>query len=187
MERALTEAFRGAGGDAIRKSRTEAKRKIRRRKRLRDSFLHSQLILNYPLAGTPLEGMSWHLKPSQQAVPLTDYPFRQLWKNAKTKDGEVRRDKNNKIIKVPAGISIQVNKGSRKILRHAFILTMKNGHTGIFQRRYKNKRLPLDKLFSSRVSDVASDDNFMPSLRESAQVEFTDTMFRLLKIKLGQL
>ena len=54
------------------------------------------------------------------------------------------------------GVSILVNKGKRKLVKGAFLATMKSGHTGVFFREGR-KRLPIKHALSSRVSGVFSD------------------------------
>lgn len=45
------------------------------------------------------------------------------------------------------GVSVTVKRGSRKIIKHAFIAQVGRGHLGVFQRKTK-KRLPIEEKFT---------------------------------------
>jgi len=68
------------------------------------------------------------------------------------------------------GVSVQIKRtGSREVLRHAFMGTMKSGHVGVFERESYTKRpyreffpyaklperfrLPIEEMFSLRITD----------------------------------
>lgn len=51
------------------------------------------------------------------------------------------------------GLSVSIKKGSRKVITHGFISTMKSGHTGGFIRRGKT-RLPIDELYGPSVTHL---------------------------------
>lgn len=50
------------------------------------------------------------------------------------------------------GVTVQVKRG-RRLVRHAFIATMKTGHRGVF-RRVGRRRLPIKELYGPAVIDI---------------------------------
>jgi hypothetical protein len=174
VDKALLSAAKAAGGDAIRKSRTLAKREIRKRKTIKDHRLHKALFLTYPFKTEKLNDLVWKLKFSDKPFPLAYFKHRQL-KAA----GKGRKKRN-------AGIQVEVNVGEPEVLRHAFLAKMRSGFLNVFQRVGK-KRLPIEPLFSSRVSDVANDAGFMPLVQGRAKAEFEDTFHRVFALRMGSI
>jgi hypothetical protein len=79
-------------------------------------------------SGTDIAGMSWAVDVSGEPVPLVAYPYRQ------TKQG----------------VSVEVNRGKRTLLKGAFVATLKSGHVGVFRRQGK-ARLPIEELRGSSL------------------------------------
>lgn len=156
----LERAVYRAGVDAIRKMKAEASRLIRERKRLKGKFIRKGIVIRTP---NGKGGLVWELGFSGAKVPVFDYPVRQ---------GRT-------------GVSVTINKGARKIIKHAFIATMPTGHQGVFQ-RIGRARLHIKELYSSRVSDAARDSDLLPKVANlglstfahafarNAQAEFAD-------------
>jgi len=56
---------------------------------------------------------------------------------------------------VRKGVSVKVKRsGSRKVIAHAFIATMKSGHRGVFTRDKGAGRLPISEMFSIAVQQA---------------------------------
>jgi hypothetical protein len=163
VDAAILWAARRAGSDAIRKARTAAKAKIKKRKRMKQRRVQSGLPLTFPAATSKLGDLIWRMGVSGETVPLGEYPSRQT----------------------KSGVKLEVNVGEPERLKHAFIATLKSGHRSVFQRSGK-KRLPIEELFTTRLSDVASDTGFMPDVAEAAQKEFLSTFDRLLTMRLAR-
>lgn len=164
LERALTKAMSWAGRDAIRSVRTAGSRGVRGRKRLKAGRVNASLVLTFPKGAKHIDDMAWRMDVSGKPIPLVDFPNRQTKK----------------------GVSVAVNKGRRTLVLSAFRATMKSGHTGIFKRRAA-KRLPIDELFSTRVSDVFRDADFVPALLDRGQAVFSTTFNRVLPLELAKL
>jgi hypothetical protein len=108
--------------------------------------------------------MRWMMKVSGKPVPLAEYPVRATRQ----------------------GVMVEVNKGKRKLVRGAFIRTMKSGHKGVFRRKGA-RRLPLRELFTTRVSDVFNDAGFVPAVHTIAQNKFQTTFARLFAMNLQKI
>lgn len=99
-----------------------------------------------------------------------------------TIDGKAQPIINFGARQVASGVSVNV-KGSRKIIKHAFISTMKSGHRGVFLRarwvkaagympiKTKSGREKLFEAFTTRVTEVFEDKREM--YQEKAQQKFT--------------
>jgi hypothetical protein len=162
VERATARALSKAGGDAARFMRTGSARLVRARKRLKLARVLRSLPLTFP-RGKAIEDLVWLMDVSGAAIPLIDYPSRQ----------------------VKSGVSVAVNAGGRSILKSAFIATMGNGHRGVFFRTGKS-RLPIKEAFTTRVSDVFNDAGMIEGVLEGAQAKFAATFERLLPLELDK-
>lgn len=163
VDQALLRAMTKAGGEAARAMRAESSRHIRKRKRFRVSLVNRSLPLEFP-KGRELGDLEWRMRVSGEAMPLTALPHRQQ----------------------RAGVSVEVNKGQRKLVKSAFVATMASGHKGIFHRMGKG-RLPIDEAFTSRISDVMQDQEAIPAAYARAQVVFSSAFTRLFDLELGKL
>ena len=67
------------------------------------------------------------VRSSRKAIPLIEFPTRQ----------------------VATGVSTRAW-GKQQIIQHAFIATMKSGHTGVF-RRHTKSRLPIEELWGPTI------------------------------------
>lgn len=162
VEKALARAVSKAGGDAIRFMKVGSSRLLRQRKRFRVSRVNKALPLTFP-RGKAIEDLEWRMDVSGAAVPIVDFPHSQN-----------RR-----------GVSVAVNKGGRKLLGSAFVATMRSGHRGVFERAFRGApRLPIQEVFSSRVSDVFHDRDFVPFVQAGAQVRFSSAFERLFALEL---
>jgi hypothetical protein len=154
-ERLVLRAATRGGSSAIRAARTQASREVRARKALKASKVARALELRFP-SGT--QSLEWHLDVDGVAMPLTAYPFRQ----------------------VADGVSVRVNRGAPKLLKSAFVATMRSGHVGIF-RRTGAERLPIKELFTTRVTDVFDDSGMVDRVFARAGAVFASTFRRNLE------
>lgn len=163
LERALVATLSKSGRDAIRALKAESSRVVRARKRLKVKRVNAALPLTFP-KGRDISDLVWRMDVSGEAVRVVDYPHRQTRK----------------------GVSVAINVGKRKLIKGAFLATMKSGHRGVFKREGK-ARLPIDELFSTRVSDVFGDAGMIPAVQERAQLVFSQTFDRVLPLELRKL
>lgn len=163
LERALFRTLRMSGGDAIRAMRTASNRAIRFRKRMKASSVTRGLVLRMPRGRQVIENLEWRVDVSGASVPLSAYPYRQI----------------------KSGVSVAVNKGKRKHIKGAFVARMQSNHVGIFVRRGKG-RLPIDELFSTRISDVFSDHGMVPAVFARGSQVFSTSFARLLPLELAK-
>lgn len=70
------------------------------------------------------------------------------------------------------GVTVKVKRArGRKLLKSAFIATMKSGHRGVFQRRTE-KRLPIDEIFSTSVADAVQNESTFRGIETVARTRF---------------
>lgn len=162
MKRAIVRALRKAGATALRDMRAEASKRIRQRKRIRPSYISRALTLRRS-SGSDIASMSWALRVSGEPVPLVAYPHRQTSK----------------------GVSVEVNRGKRTLLKGAFVATMRSGHEGVFRRRGKG-RLPIDELRGSRPVDALLHEGEAQGVAERGGKSFAATFTRVLPLEVGK-
>jgi hypothetical protein len=156
---AIRRALKKAGMTGLRDARSEASKRIRARKRLKAAIVAKALVMDKPL-GKAEEG-SWALRVRGTPVPLTAYPHRQTKK----------------------GVSVEVNKGKRTLIKSAFIATMTSGHRGIFLRRGA-KRLPIDERFGSRPVDALLHKGEAEAVGQRGARSMVSAFARLLEMEL---
>lgn len=159
---ALKRALRKAGSTALRDMRSEASKRIRARKRIKSSYISRALSLSRP-SGGDINSMKWAVLVSGEPVPLIAYPVRQTKK----------------------GVSVEVNRGKRTLLKGAFIATMKNGHKGVFRRLGKT-RLPIRELLGSRPVDALLHEGEAQGVADRGGVSFAATFARVLPLEIGK-
>lgn len=137
--------------------KAESSRLVRARKKFKVAKVNQSLPLTFPSAGAPIHRLVWRMDVSGQTMPLSAFPARQTRK----------------------GVVVQVNAGSPKLFKSAFLATMKSGHTGVFYRQGA-ARLPIDEAFSTRISDVFHDEGMIPAVQARAQSVFASAFARLL-------
>ena len=159
---AISRAVRKASGNSVREMRTEASRIIRSRKALKLKHVRKALVPR-KARGRGLD-QSWGLDVSGKRTRLSDYPHRQ----------------------VKAGVRVEVNKGSKALVRSAFVATMRgSGHKGIFVRRGA-RRLPIKELMSSRPVDVLRESGESERVAVRGARSFFSNLDRLLKAELDK-
>lgn len=146
----LKRAVASALNRTITQVKTQATRSVRSEVKLKAKDIHDRLVLirAHSSKSASLQ-MQAIMKISGKPVPLISYGARQTKK----------------------GLAVHVKK-SRVILKHAFMARMRSGHGGIFVRKTK-KRLPIQELYSTRVSDVFKNTGFIPKLTHFAQGKFS--------------
>src|SRR6185503_6170312 len=110
-------ALRKAGGDALRALRAATKRSIRERTRIRAGYLANRSLPLTFAKGSKLQHFVWTMDVSGAPVPLGEYPRRQTRK----------------------GVSLEIVRGSRKLLKHAFLAVGRSGRVGVFLRPGKQR------------------------------------------------
>lgn len=163
VERALANVLSKAGGDAARAMRTEAGRKVRERKQMKAGVVRKALPLTFPTS-KEITRLAWRMDVSGAMVPVSAFPHRQTRK----------------------GVSVQINRSSRSLIRSAFVAVMPSGHKGVFI-RHGRARLPIKEAFTTRVSDVFGDGGFIPTVQARAQRVFGAAVVRLMPLELGKL
>lgn len=165
IDKALQRSLSAAGGDAIRAVRADSKRRVRKRKRIRAEYLADRALpLAYPRKGAPIDAMVWTMRASGKEVPLGKYPARQ----------------------VKRGVSVQVNKGQRRLIEGAFLAKMASGHVGVFKREGR-WRLPIKHGLSSRTSDTMQDKGTPEAVLLRGHTVMGRTFRRLMPLELAKL
>lgn len=164
MTAAIARAVRKAAATSLRDMRSEASKRVRARKRLRAGIVHKAIHLKRPRISTrSIDGADWGLNISGKAVSLAQYPHRQTKR----------------------GVSVEVNKGKRTLVKSAFITTLKSGRRGIWVREGK-ARLPIRELLGSRPVDALLHEGEAEGVQERGRASFASTFARMLPIELGK-
>lgn len=162
LKAALRRSLRKAGATALRDMRSEASKRIRARKRIKSRYITRALTLRRA-KGSDIAGMEWALDVSGEPVPLVAYPHRQTKK----------------------GVSVEVNRGKRTLVKGSFVATMKSGHEGVFRRR-GNARLPIDELRGSRPVDALLHEGEADGVAARGGKSFEETFVRVLPLEIGK-
>lgn len=162
LKRAVIRALRKAGATALRDMRSEATKRIRQRKRIAPKYISRALSLARP-RGSDIASMSWAVNVSGEPVPLVAYPHRQTAK----------------------GVSVEVNRGKRTLIKGAFVATMKSGHEGVFRRTGK-ARLPIKELRGSRPVDALLHEGEAQGVAERGGKSFSSTFHRVLPLEVSK-
>lgn len=157
-EKAVWEAARKGGNTTLRRMQAEANRRVRAQRNLKQRFVKNALRLQFPRrrGSSSRQSLQWQMNVRGDGVGLINYSPR-----------ETKR-----------GVSVNVA-GQRQLIEGAFIATMDSGHTGVF-RRTGTGRLPIEELFSTRVSDVFLNTGFIPELHQFVQQTFDENWRRLV-------
>jgi hypothetical protein len=164
---AVFRATKLAGTSALRAMRAEGSRRIREKKGIQASKIDQALSMSFPNTNRTSQ-INWTLIGKAKPLPLMSFGARQVGR----------------------GVSVEVTKGKRSIVKHAFIATMQSGHVGVFMRRgekqimrkgrYKGeKKQPIYERFSASVAPALKEASPMV-LQRGASV-FRDTFNRVLR------
>lgn len=162
LKRAVVRALKKAGATALRDMRSEASKRIRARKRIKVSYISRALTLARP-KGSDIAGMSWAVNVSGEPMPLVAYPHRQGKK----------------------GVTVEVNRGKRTLVKGAFVATMKSGHVGVFRRTSK-ARLPIRELLGSRPVDALLHKGEAQGVADRGGASFAATFTRVLPLEIAK-
>jgi hypothetical protein len=163
VSRAVTAAFKKAGGDALRFMRAEAKRQVRARVRIRAGYLANK---SFPLRyarGKTLDELSWEMRVSGREVPLGEYPARQTKR----------------------GVKVEVERGKRVLLKSAFLAKGRAPRKGVFLRPTK-KNYPMGHRLGLRVSDSMTDGRIPQAVLGRTGVKMFYAFQRLFPLELGK-
>lgn len=162
LKRALVRALRKAGATALRDMRSEASKRIRQRKRIKPRYITRALTLRRA-KGSDIAGMEWAVDVSGEPVPLVGYPHRQTKR----------------------GVSVEVNRGKRTLVKSSFVATMKSGHKGVFRRR-GSARLPIQERRGSRALDALRHKGEAEGVAARGGKSFGETFTRVLPLEIGK-
>jgi hypothetical protein len=162
---AINRAAQMAGSNALRAMRAEASRRIRETKGIQARQIDSAITMVFATT-KPV----WALIAKAKPLPLFAFGARQ----------------------VKSGVSVEVTKGKRAIVRHAFLATMQSGHKGVFLRRGTKQRMakgryvgklkqPIFELFTASVSNALRD--AAPQVLERGESVFRATFMRMMKVR----
>lgn len=175
MKAALRRALTKAGSTALRDMRSEAVKRIRERKAIRPKYISRALTLSK--RGGSINDLEWALNVSGKPVPLIAYPHRVV-RGKKGRGGIGPRSQG--------GLSVEVNRGKRTIVRGAFVATMPDsGHVGIFRRR-GIKRKPIEELLGSRPVDALLHRGESEGVAARGGRSFAATFERVLPLEIGK-
>jgi hypothetical protein len=162
LKSALARALRKAGATALRDMRSEGSKRVRSMKRIKATYVRRAMTLRRSKGGEVAD-MLFALDVDGDAVPLTAYPNRQTKK----------------------GVSVEVNRGKRTLIKGAFKGKMGSGHSGVFKRRGK-ERLPIDEQRGSRPVDALLHKGEADAVAERGGKSFGDTFLRVLPLEIGK-
>lgn len=163
LRSACVRTLRKAGATALRDMRSEANKRIRTRKRIAGKYIARSLRIRRPTGSDP-STMSWHVELDGSPVPLVAYPHRQTKR----------------------GVSVEVNRGKRTIVKGAFLAVMSSGHEGVYKREGK-KRLPIRELLGSRPVDALLHQGEADAVGKRGARSLTETFRRLFPVEVGKL
>jgi len=162
MPKAVKSALRKAGSTALRDMRAEATKRVRERKRIKGKYIREALVLGRP-RGANVDAWQWRVDVKGTPVPLVAYPHRQT-----------RR-----------GVSVEVNRGKRTLIKGAFLATMASGHKGVWIRRGR-KRLPIRELLGSRPADALLHKGEAEGVLARGAATFVAGFARLLPLEMAK-
>lgn len=140
--------------------RAEAARRIGRQYNMKVSTAKNQMVISRATR----DSLTASIVVSGRPIPLIEFDARKTW----------------------AGVTVKI-KGSRKLVRHAFIATMKSGHVGVYERLARGKgsgRLPIEQLFSLSLPAAFTQKEIMDALKQVATERFGETMRQQMRFVL---
>lgn len=162
----MSKTLRRAKGSSLRAMKSDASKRIRKRKRLKVKAVNKAMKI-VDRKAREIEDLAWGIRMRGDRFRLVDYPHRQIKK----------------------GVSAAVNKGKRTFVKGAFVATMpkprkKGGgfgkpHKGVF-RRLGKKRLKIRELLASRPVDALLHKGEAQAVRDRGRDEFVKTALRNL-------
>lgn len=162
LKAAARRALRKAGTTALRDMRSEASKRIRARKAIKPRYITRALTLRKSKGGD-ISDMEFAVDVSGEPVPLVAYPNRQGKK----------------------GVTVEVNRGKRTLVKGSFVATMKSGHKGVFKRR-GTARLPIRELMGSRPVDALLHKGEAEAVAARGSKSLSETFTRVLPLEIGK-
>lgn len=156
----ILKALRKAGSTALRDMKAEANKRVRARKRIKSRLIGKAFRIRSPRTSS-IAAMQWAIDVRGAKGRVSDYPYRQTRK----------------------GVSVEINKGKRTLIKGAFMATLKSGHKGVYMRRGP-MRLPIHELLASRPVDALLHKGEAEGVLERGQGTMVKTFARLLPIEL---
>jgi hypothetical protein len=164
VERAVFRALKKAGGDALRRLRAESKRQTRARVAIRAGYLANTALPLRFATGRGVAELEWVMRVSGRETPLGEYPRRQTKK----------------------GVSVEVQRGKRTLIKSAFLARSKSGRLSVFLRPSKF-RYPMGHRLGMSVADSMSDGR-VPALALATAGQVLGASFvRLFPLELAKL
>lgn len=172
-EKATVRALNRAGDQAI----TAASREIRKRYNLKAATVRSQIKVRTRAKEGQLKFV---MRIFSKRIPLIEFAATQTRK----------------------GVAIRILKGARKVIPHAFIATMRSGHTGVFVRSFgsrgmsdgrryfrvgkgsrirRDKDLPIAQLFTVSVPQMFLEKSVRTAVSRLAEESFVRNFAQQLK------
>lgn len=161
---AVVRAMKKAGADGIRAVRAQGKRGVRERVRLRAGYLADKALPLAYASGTSLEQLVWRVDVSGRAVPLGEYPRRQVRK----------------------GVSVEVQRGHRSVIAGAFLAKGRAKREGVFLRPTL-QRYPMGHRLGPSVADSMADGRVPGAALERGAAVMGSAFYRLLRLELDGL
>lgn len=143
---------------SARDMRSEATKQVRASKRIKARAVRKAIVMRRPKGN--LDAMNWGVDVRGGKTRLIDYPARQTKK----------------------GVSVEINRGHRVLIKGAFITVM-GGHKGVFMRKGK-ARLPVKELLGTRALDVLKSRRAKRAVTRRGRDSFNSTFDRLLPIEM---
>jgi hypothetical protein len=159
---AVNRVARKASRTSLRDMRSTAVKVVRESKRLKARAVRKAIVARKN-TGRQLDRMEWGVDIRGERTRLIDYPARQTKK----------------------GVSVEINRGQRVLIRGAFI-TVVGGHKGVFKRKGA-ARLPIKELLASRALDVLKTKRAARAVTRRGRMSFQKTFDRLLPIEIGKI
>ena len=159
---AVRRTARKASRTSLRDMRSEAVKIVRESKRLKARAVR-KAIVSRKNRGRGLDDMEWGVDIRGGKTRLIDYPARQTKK----------------------GVSVEINRGQRVLIRGAFI-TVVGGHKGVFKRKGA-ARLPIRELLATRALDVLNNRRASRAVTRRGRKSFTKTFDRLFPLELDRI
>lgn len=163
IQRAVFQAVKKAGGDALRHLRAETKRQVRSRVAIRAGYLAASALPLRFATGRTVEELVWVMRVSGREVPLGEYPRRQTKK----------------------GVNVEVQRGRRMLLKGAFLAKSRSGRQSVFLRPSKF-RYPMGHRLGLNVVDSMADGQIPAGALGEAGKVFGYAFERLFPLELAR-
>lgn len=160
---AVRRSSRKAASTSARDMRAEAVKVVRESKRLKARAVR-KAIVQRKNKGRKVKDMEWGVDVRGGLVRLSDYPVRQTKK----------------------GVSVEINRGKRSLLRGRFIATVGKGdkrHKGVFVRK-GDVRLPIEEQLGTRPIGVLRERRAAKAVTTRGRKSFHKTYHRWLGIEM---